>query len=786
MSEPWINDTELKLYLDSLQAAVDQCQDLFENKVKFTGLPIEEWAGPGYAVAALFDPYVLTGKIGDTDIYLEAPETFDGLIIGANRPSGHENISFVAGSGRQAHFHLPELWGGVSYRPVEIISGWEKLGTLADFPAAVVRHGTAIFSFNPVRVIHRYLNMADCGITRDWTDFIVSVILAANGINRRLDDDDLRRDFHALGISAMLIAQMYAAAGRRLDMENLKTELHHAAAAYCENKRSEAQGILGRIFKSLEKAGKSIIDKPVFVMNFPHGGILFDGVGFAEYDCPDMAAKVLNMFMDFSEKYNYHFAPDIGAGTIEEFAKLHPETVQRLRNLWESGQVEMVNGTYSQPYLQLWPLADQYQQFEFGLAVFVRIFGRRPVTYAAQELALHPALPDILCHFQYQYAIHRSQNMGAAPIDDTPMINWTSPSGNSIPALPNHSLRSERRSSAMYRHFPVMLSAAAGNDIPFVAMTNFMDQTFIDIYFEELVRAGRYAEIIGKFVTPQEFFCLTGSLNRIPRVYHLDQYDYKLELKNGIHNGQTGGQSSIIGFLEKERRRLQSGGDQASWKYFLNQQAHDSYILPRFPNGYFMSGLLTDYCGPNHPDILIRQVVGYPECFADELHGPTEPMPSDLVINHQNGEVVMLNGRTVAFGRICYNNAEFMVNKVVQKESSLKLYGELPGFGPVELTYSVRKGFLYCEIRSSARISGDDEVRLEHIKLPDEAVTRQITSIWEQTKLNYFHSLSGIKIGSRKFVHGGNIFFRQNNTKLFNLLWRNGDFSEIFFWGVEL
>ncbi len=108
-------------------------------------------------------------------------------------------------------------------------------------------------------------------------------------------------------------------------------------------------------------------------------------------------------------------------------------------------------------------------------------------------------------------------------------------------------------------------------------------------------------------------------------------------------------------------------------------------------------------------------------------------------------------------------------------DTGLKLYLELPGFVHVELTYSVRKGF---------RINtADGEVRLEHDKLPEEAVTRHISGIWEQTNIKYFHSLSGIKIGSRMFVHGGNSFFRQNNTKLSNLLWRNGDFSKTFFRG---
>jgi hypothetical protein len=652
LKEERIPKKELELFLETLDVSLKDIAGLHGNLVEFFGLPFEEWAGPGYAVAALFDPNVLTAKLKKSKIYLEFPEKIPaGIECLELRSSQKEKISFKINKSRSPQFYLPMLWGGVQWRRIKASPDWKPIATIAELPAVLVKDGTAIFAFNPLKVIHRYLNMADPSSTCDLTDLMVKAVLAASGIEKDLDDNELRRDFHAFGISTLLVCQLYRAAGKKWNVKEILPELRRAAKFYIDGEHAKAEKILSVLFSLLEKRRKEIVNIPIYIMTMPHGGIIIENEGYAEYDWLDAAAKVLNLLLDWTEKYGYRIAPDIGAGTLEEFVKVHPETVKRMKKLWDEGLIEFVNGTYSQPYMQLWPLWDQDKQFEIGLKTFTEIFGRRPTVYAAQEIAHHPALPDILVKNGFRHAIHRSQNLGLVPIDKSPIIDWESPSGNSIRGLPSHPLRSERRGGEIWRHLPILLLSERNNDIPFIAFTSLMDQTFIDIYNEEILRANRYAPVWGEFVTPSEFFEKTNEIQTVKTCYTLDQYHYELDLSgNSIHGHQTGGYSSEHAFMFKESSRLQAlekkgrlsdnkcntgilpvklkfNSPYDELKLLLTQEAHDCYIIPYFAPGYFMDGGLTDYCGPRYKCVndgprglarAIRDAAKYPKVFSDE------------------------------------------------------------------------------------------------------------------------------------------------------------------------
>ena len=663
LKEERIPKKELELFLETLEGSLKDIAGIHGNLVEFVGLPVEEWAGPGYAMAALFDPNVLAAKLKKTKIFLEFPEKVPaGIECLELRSSQKENISFRINKSRSPQFYLPMLWGGVQWRRIKASSDWKPIATIAELPAVLVKDGTAIFAFNPLKVIHRYLNMADPSSTRDLTDLMVKAVLSASGIEKDLDDNDLRRDFHSFGISTLLICQLHRAAGKKWNVKEILPELRRAAKFYMNGDYAKAEKILSGLFNLLEKRRKEIVNTPIYIMTMPHGGIIIENEGYAEYDWLDAATKVLNLLLDWTEKYGYRIAPDIGAGTLEEFVKVHPETVNRMKKLWDNGLIEFVNGTYSQPYMQLWPVWDQDKQFEIGLKTFMDIFGRRPTVYAAQEIAHHPALPDILLKNKFKHAIHRSQNLGLVPIDKSPIIDWESPSGNSIRSLPSHPLRSERRGGEIWRHLPILLLSERNNDLPFIAFTSLMDQTFIDIYNEEILRTNRYAHVWGEFVTPSEFFEKTKKHQAVKTCYTLDQYHYDLDLSgNSIHGHQTGGYSSEHAFMFKESARLQTlekkgclsenkcnTGPGRLWrrrrrvnilpvksklnspydelKLLLTQEAHDCYIIPYFAPGYFMDGGLTDYCGPRYKCVndgprglarAIRDAAKYPKVFSD-------------------------------------------------------------------------------------------------------------------------------------------------------------------------
>ena len=842
MKEERIPKKELELFLETLDVSLKDIAGLHGNLVEFVGLPVEEWAGPGYAIAALFDPNVLTAKLKKSKIHLEFPEKAPaGIECLELRSSQKEKISFKIKKSRSPQFYLPMLWGGVQWRRIKASPDWKPIATISELPAVLVKEGTAIFAFNPLKVIHRYLNMADPSSTRDLTDLMVKAVLSASGIEKDIDDNDLRRDFHAFGISTLLVCQLHRTAGKKWNVKEILPELRSAAEFYMNGDYAKAEKILSGLFSLLEKRRREIVNIPIYIMTMPHGGIIIENEGYAEYDWLDAAAKVLNLLLDWTEKYGYRIAPDIGAGTLEEFVKVHPETVTRMKKLWDKGLIEFVNGTYSQPYMQLWPLWDQDKQFEIGLKTFTEIFGRRPTVYAAQEIAHHPALPDILLKNGFRHAIHRSQNLGLVPIDNSPIIDWQSPSGNSIRGLPSHPLRTERRGGEIWRHLPILLTSKRNGTLPFIAFTSLMDQTFIDIYNEEILRTNRYAHVWGEFVTPSEFFEKTKKLQAVNTCYKLDQYHYDLDLSgNSIHGHQTGGYSSEHAFMFKESSRLQGLEKKGRLSYnkcntgilpvkskinspydelklLLTQEAHDCYIIPYFAPGYFMDGGLTDYCGPRYKCVndgprglarAIRDAAKYPKVFSDTApHTAVKAKIKRAVISckshcaeidGRNGRVLAIDGNKVSLGFLKFDGVPFEVEKMFSKGNRLCVSGKIPGFAVVVLEYFFGADGLFCEISAGTssfiwpdtKISWGSCVYLEHSRDAGTEIIRNVSGVSQATVIEKFHSLDFIEVCNRKQTirlrHGGNIFFRQTKNTVQNRLWCYDEFCNRFWWGMEL
>ncbi len=802
-SEPRIPPDELNQYLTTLPVALRQAIALSGKNVTFENLPIEEWAGPAYAVAALFDPYVLAAGLPPVKVVLETDQ-------GEKRASRKECIRFRSRGGRNAVYRLPMIWGGVDFHLLPASAEWRQIALVGEFAGCLVRPGEAVFAFHPLRVIHRYLNMAEPGATWDFTDLLIHAVLAAGGCDRELDDDDLRRDFHAFGINLVLLLQFGLCVQKEIDTANLPSLLMTAAAHYRAGDKTMARQSLGEAFACLTAEVRRLEKRPVYFMNLPHGGIQFANEGFAEFDSPEEAARVLNLYLDWLDKYDYHFAPDIGAGTLAEFAKTNPLTIARLRQKVADQTVEMVNGSYSQPYGHLFGEWDNRKQFERGQEVLTKLFGRPAETYASQEISLHPKLPDILADNGFRYALHRSQNLGLGPVDPTPLISWTGPDGKSVRALPSHPLRSDRRGGEIYRHLGVLLASQRNGDLPFIAFTNFIDQSFIDIYHEEVVRGNAYAQVWGKFVTPAEFFAATAALDAPAKRYRLDDYHYALGFGKGggFHGHQTGGLSTKHVFLAAEARQLQQqNATGEALDAFLNREAHDCYIVPYFATGSFMEGGLTDYTGPRYLfandgprgiDRFVCDAAGYPRQCADAPRASPQAAAWDGNVLHSGGRTVVIDPVTGAvnqrFGRLLTNDAGFAAEQAEFTGDQLILTGNIASFGRVRLSYFIADGVLYAVIArlddqrkwDMSFVEWSDAVYLRHVKTPEEPVIRTVCSVSQPTELELFHSLDTLTIGQHWLYHGGNIFFRQSGDHLDNRLWCYGEFCRSFWWGLKL
>ncbi len=87
---------------------------------------------------------------------------------------------------------------------------------------------------------------------------------------------------------------------------------------------------------------------------------------------------------------------------IESIARDFPDVIVQMQKMHNRGVFDFVNGTYSGAHLQILSSESNWRQFEYGLEVFEKLFGKKVKTFAFQENALNQQLPQVLKLFGYE------------------------------------------------------------------------------------------------------------------------------------------------------------------------------------------------------------------------------------------------------------------------------------------------------------------------------------------------------------------------------------------------
>ena len=114
-------------------------------------------------------------------------------------------------------------------------------------------------------------------------------------------------------------------------------------------------------------------------------------------------AERLSLSLTALEKFpQLHVNFDFSAVELEDLSELYPDLMRRMQNLTTQGRLSFVNGTYSQPHLQILSVESAIRQYQYGLRSIEKLFGYKVTCYAAQEPGLTPQLPQILRAFGYE------------------------------------------------------------------------------------------------------------------------------------------------------------------------------------------------------------------------------------------------------------------------------------------------------------------------------------------------------------------------------------------------
>ena len=136
----------------------------------------------GYAIAALFDPFVVCSVKKPVKIYLDISD----VVTEVNKLEGVSVKGPYAPQKERIEFRSSRVGNRVLYMPLphfrmETSGNWKQLATCAELPSVAANEATVIFSFNPLHLIKKYLNMMEPDITADITDIMINAILTARG-----------------------------------------------------------------------------------------------------------------------------------------------------------------------------------------------------------------------------------------------------------------------------------------------------------------------------------------------------------------------------------------------------------------------------------------------------------------------------------------------------------------------------------------------------------------------------------------------------------------------------
>ena len=161
----------------------------------------------------------------------------------------------------------------------------------------------------------------------------------------------------------------------------------------------------------------------------------------------DYAQRLVAGLDTLNEYLELHLNFDFSGVELEDLAKLYPELAARMREFVKKGRISFVNGTYSQPHLQILSVESAIRQYQYGMRVIEDLVGYKVTCYAAQEPGFSPQLPQILrafcfkssttSDFPYGVKLERGQiqhwDRRWEWLEGDDIINWKGLDGTMIP-----------------------------------------------------------------------------------------------------------------------------------------------------------------------------------------------------------------------------------------------------------------------------------------------------------------------------------------------------------------
>ncbi len=124
---------------------------------------------------------------------------------------------------------------------------------------------------------------------------------------------------------------------------------------------------------------------------------------------------------------------------FEKLAVEDPEAFAALRSAVAEGRIEIVGGSYGQPYGLFHGGEANVRQRVYGVRTALRLFGTRPRTFWEEEFDFFPQLPQLLAGAGYAYAslfFQWTWHTPELPLEEAPAVWWIGQDGSRLLTAP--------------------------------------------------------------------------------------------------------------------------------------------------------------------------------------------------------------------------------------------------------------------------------------------------------------------------------------------------------------
>jgi len=353
--------------------------------------------------------------------------------------------------------------------------------------------------------------------------------------------------------------------------------------------------------RKLSRAISNALEKPeIYITLGVHGNILFSDIGYCEFDDPDRVWNFLQKWTKLSRSLPIGF--EIGICSLENLAKIYP-----VWELFKEHGVEILNPTYSQPYLRHLGEESNIRQLQFGMDVLTQN-GLTCNLFVSSEHALHPQLPQLLKGIGIEYVFATARLVGGAPTSYLPKVYWNGLDGTKIKCVVNQSGISNGQvwHGKFFQELSSLLFYAFSRpDLLWVLYENIEDVAYD---FSEIHAINEHKnEFESSDIHFSKFQEIFSNPHPYSRSVQWSIEDFPLRVMNSCVIGAARKLEDLIVnqeaclslILEYGIGNTQKSIDEI-WKTLLVAQNHDAYVVPYITSGmYMMSQGLTTSFNPN-------------------------------------------------------------------------------------------------------------------------------------------------------------------------------------------